>query len=261
MTSHEPIVDVSVSELFHENSKHHRSDRAVVDRIMAALGSPVLQGIMATAFKQYPSARKIALSRDFPPALATFDQAVLGRRSLHEFGSEPLGWDQFSKLIQFGGGITGTGDLPYGERQHFRAAPSGGGLYPVEMYVFALHIETLPAGIYHYYPVENHIELLSERDYSAELKTVTFASEVGQAGAVFALTGIPLKSRLKYGERGYRFMLLEAGHIAQNLLLTANSLRLAAFPIGGFIDDELDRLLRIDGLDEISLYLVAVGRR
>ena len=54
-------------------------------------------------------------------------------------------------------------------------------------------------------------------------------------------------------------MLMEAGHIAQNILLTANSLRLPCFPIGGFIDDEMNDLLGIDGLDEVSLYLVAVG--
>jgi|SRR5271166_1908932 len=261
MIINERFDDLSVSELFHENSKHRRSDAAVVDRIMAALGSPVLQGIMASAFKQYPSARKITLSREFPPAPVTFDEAVLTRRSLHEFTRDALGWAEFSKLIQFAGGVTGLGDLPFGEKQYFRAAPSGGGLYPVEMYAFALRVETLPAGLYHYYPVENRIELLRQHDYSQELKTLTFAGEVSQAGAVFALTGIPLKSRLKYGERGYRFMLLEAGHIAQNLLLTANSLRLAAFPIGGFIDDELDRMLHIDGLEEVSLYLVAVGRR
>ena len=65
---------------------------------------------------------------------------------------------------------------------------------------------------------------------------------------------------MKYGERGYRFMLLEAGHIAQNALLAANALGLGACPFGGFIDDDLDRLLGIDGLDEVSLYLIGVGR-
>jgi SagB-type dehydrogenase family enzyme len=104
--------------------------------------------------------------------------------------------------------------------------------------------------------------VLREGDVVArDLSSITFTVELERAAMVFVLTGIALKSRLKYGERGYRFMLLEAGHIAQNLLLTANALGLGALPIGGFVDDELDRLLDVDGVEETSLYLVAVGRR
>ena len=81
---------------------------------------------------------------------------------------------------------------------------------------------------------------------------------VGAALAV-ALTGISMKTKLKYGERGYRFLLFEAGHIMQNLLLVASALGVSALPIGGFVDAELDSALGIDGLDEVSLYLAAVG--
>ena len=80
---------------------------------------------------------------------------------------------------------------------------------------------------------------------------------VGAALAV-ALTGISMKTKLKYGERGYRFLLFEAGHIMQNLLLVASALGVSALPIGGFVDAELDSALGIDGLDEVSLYLAAV---
>jgi SagB-type dehydrogenase family enzyme len=257
----ETLDDVSISELYHENSKHQRSDARVTDRIITVLRSPLLQGMMASAYKRYPLARRTALAHDLPAAVTGFDEAVLSRRSVREFGEEALNWSDLSKLAQFAGGITGFSDLQTGDRQYFRAAPSAGGLYPVEMYVFAQRVSTLPAGLYHYHPVENCLELLCEKDYAPNLKNITFTAEAGQAGAVFAMTGIPLKSRVKYAERGYRFMLLEAGHIAQNLLLAANSLRLAAFAIGGFIDDELDRMLGIDGLDEVSLYLVAVGKR
>jgi len=67
-----------------------------------------------------------------------------------------------------------------------------------------------------------------------------------------------MKTKLKYGERGYRFLLFEAGHIMQNLLLVASALGVSALPIGGFVDAELDSALGIDGLDEVSLYLAAV---
>ena len=69
------------------------------------------------------------------------------------------------------------------------------------------------------------------------------------------------RCRVKYGERGYRFCLLEAGHIAQNLLLAASAEGLAALPIGGFIDDELNEMAGLDGVEAAVLYLVLVGGR
>ena len=255
--------DAAVSELYHENSKHRRSDLRAVERIIAAMSSPFLQGIMASAHKRYPSAQRIVLAKHVDaPALMTFDEALLSRRSFRDFTGEAILLAHVTKLLQMACGITGWGDLPSGDRQFFRAAPSGGGLYPTEMYVFIRCAQELPAGIYHYNPVEHCLEVLREGDVVAtDLASITFTAELERAAVVFGLTGIALKARLKYGERGYRFMLLEAGHIAQNLLLTANSLGLGALPIGGFVDDELDRVLEVDGVEETSLYLVAVGRR
>ena len=114
-------------------------------------------------------------------------------------------------------------------------------------------------GLYHYAPASNSLELIRELDAAQELARICYTAALAKSAAVIALTGISLKSRLKYGERGYRFMLLEAGHIAQNALLAANALELGACPFGGFIDDDLDQLLGIDGLDEVSLYLIAIG--
>ena len=73
------------------------------------------------------------------------------------------------------------------------------------------------------------------------------------------VTGVFWRSRFKYGPRGYRFTLLEAGHLVQNALLAATDLELAAMPVGGFHDVLLDRLVGANGLDEASLYAVAVS--
>jgi SagB-type dehydrogenase family enzyme len=81
-----------------------------------------------------------------------------------------------------------------------------------------------------------------------------------EAAAVFAITGIPERTTGKYGERGRRYVLLEAGHAAQNVLLQAVSLDLGAVPVGAFRDDALDGLLGVDGERESALYLIAVGR-
>jgi SagB-type dehydrogenase family enzyme len=248
-----------VSELFHENSKQYRSDYRVVERIIAMTANPIMSR-MAVARKCYPSARKIVLPRDLPKANMSFDEAVLSRRSSRDFGGQPISLLEAAKLLSFANGITGAVKTHDGLQQLFRAAPSGGALYPIEIYFIALNVEHIPAGIYHYDPVGNQLELVREDHCAPDLRAITHTEEIGNASAVLALSGISLKTRVKYGERGYRFMLMEAGHVAQNILLTVNSLQLTAVPIGGFVDDELDQLLGIDGLDEVVLYLVAVGR-
>jgi len=248
-----------VSELFHENSKQHRSDERVVERILAMTTNPILMR-MAGARKTYPSARKIPLPADLPPAQLDFDQAVLTRRSRRDFSGEPVSFPEAAKLLFYANGVTGSVEGHEGRPQYFRAAPSGGALYPVELYLIALRVGELEAGLYHYDPFANHLARLAQRDLSRDLVEITFTPELAQAGLALILTGISLKNRVKYGERGYRFLLLEAGHIAQNVLLTAHALGLGAVTIGGFVDDELNRLVGVDGVDEFGLYLIAAGR-
>jgi SagB-type dehydrogenase family enzyme len=248
-----------VSELFHENSKQHRSDHRIAERIITMATNPLLQRMAAT-HKRYPSAHKIELPRDLPESTRTFTEAVLTRRSSRDFRRAPVSLPLITTLLYLGNGITGSAQAHDGRTQHFRAAPSGGALYPVELYVIAMAIEDLPQGIYHYEPVSNMLEAVRTGDRTERLQAITYTDEIDSAAAAIVLTGISLKNRIKYSERGYRFMLMEAGHIAQNILLTASAYQLAAVPIGGFVDDELDELLGIDGLDEVSLYLVAIGQ-
>lgn len=248
-----------VSELFHENSKQHRSDQRMVERIIAMTTNPVMQR-MAAAHKRYPSARTVELPRDLPPPARSFTEALLARRSRRDFSHAPLGLAAVAPLLIFGNGVTGAAQTHDGRTQYFRAAPSGGALYPVEVYLVALAVSDLPQGMYHYNPVANVLEAIRKCDCTERLQAITYTEEIDSAAAVIVLTGIALKNRIKYGERGYRFMLMEAGHIAQNVLLTASAYQLAAVPIGGFVDDELDALLGIDGMDEVSLYLIAVGQ-
>lgn len=259
-TAHPPQTDLSEpSELFHENSKQYRADARVGERIMAMTANTLLQR-MAASHKSYRSALRVPLPDLLPRATMDFENAVLGRRSARDFSLKSLTLRETAKLAHFANGISGVATAHDGRRQLFRTTPSGGALYPTELYVVALQVEEVTPGVYHHNSIEGCFEQVCPGDASSALRKLTFTEEVGHAAAVFAITAIPLKTRIKYGERGYRFMLMEAGHIAQNILLTAAALGLSATPIGGFIDDELDQLLRIDGVDELSLYLVAVGR-
>jgi SagB-type dehydrogenase family enzyme len=247
----------TISELFHENTRQRRSDRHFVERIIAANLSPLLREVLHSAQKRYPSAPRVQLPLVGDGIEAAFDSVVLARRSERSMSGEALTLGEVSRLLRLTNGVTtdrASGGPP------FRAAPSGGALFPAELYLVSLEVNGLATGLYHYLPGDHELEEVSPGRHAADLVAITSTPEIAQAAVVLVITGIPARTHLKYGDRGYRFLLLEAGHIAQNALLTTCSTGLSAFTVGGFIDDELDDLLGIDGVDEISLYLVVIGR-
>jgi SagB-type dehydrogenase family enzyme len=83
---------------------------------------------------------------------------------------------------------------------------------------------------------------------------------IHQASFVIAMTALSARNMFKYGERGYRYMLFDAGHLAENLYLTANALSLGCTTIAGFVDDRLNELIGVDGVNEYGLYLFVAGR-
>jgi SagB-type dehydrogenase family enzyme len=101
---------------------------------------------------------------------------------------------------------------------------------------------------------------MADQDIAPELgRASSYDRLFTTSGATVILTGMLGRTRIKYQERAYRFMLLEAGHTAENILLAAASLDLAATPVGGFIDDEVAAILDIDGVDEVVVELIPVG--
>jgi SagB-type dehydrogenase family enzyme len=256
----EPDGDEFVSELFHENTKQRRSDTRFVERILSATYDPAMHRALAPKSKNYALSQRIALPRARAKGRMTLHDALLARRSDRAFTGDPLALRDLARLLRAGAGVTGSLDAGNGERVPLRAAPSGGALYPVETYVLARHVDGLAPGVYHFAPTADALDPVAGANPFPALVRATYEPQLRRAAVAFVLTGISIKSRLKYGERGYRFMLLEAGHIAQNLLLAATAMRLRSFTLGGFVDDELDALLRVDGADETSLYVIAAGR-
>jgi SagB-type dehydrogenase family enzyme len=194
-----------------------------------------------------------------PPAelgRATLGEALAARRSRRAFGGGSLGCRQLASLLHAAYGVSASLD---GTPQLLRTAPSGGALYPLELYVAAQRVEGLDQALYHYDPLRQALERLAPLPAIDCACLTPYAEPVEASAAVVAITAMFWRSRFKYGARAYRFTLLEAGHVAQNLLLAAASLGLAALPLGGFYDREVDALLGIDGLYEGSLYLLPVG--
>lgn len=174
----------------------------------------------------------------------TLVDALAGRRSIREFGDVPLTGQQVSDLLWAAQGVTsGSGG---------RTAPSAGALYPLEVYVVT------DDAVLHYLPDGHRVEA---RDSSTVRRAV--ADAVGQdsaraAPAVVVITGVLARVEPKYGGRAERYLLLEAGHAAQNLLLAATALGLGGVPIGAFGDDALARALGLPP-DEQTVYAIPVG--
>ena len=142
-----------------------------------------------------------------------------------------------------------------------RPVPSAGALYPLELYALVGEVDGLEAGAYHYHPFRHRLESLGAFE-PERLRGALVDREIAErAAALLVVTAMIWRSRFKYGERGYRFALLEAGHAAQNMLLAATGLALEALPLGGFYDRRLDELVGADGLDEATLYAIALGGR
>lgn len=176
-------------------------------------------------------------------------RAIRERRSCRDFAPLELDAQDLPALLKGAYGITGTDAGNYR-----RPTPSAGGLYPLEQYTITR------AGIAHYITRGHALEPVASAPAPGELTACFYGQPWAEAaGAVIVLTAVFARTQAKYGPRGYRFALLEAGHAGQNICLLAQERGLGAVCLGGFVDSRLNALLRIDGRSEAALYAVAVG--
>lgn len=224
-----------------------------------------LSGALKTAFrfrrrpplyKRYPGKELIPLPEPVFPQ-THLARAIQERRSIRDYARRSLELEELSALLFAASGITGNkgGYL-------LRASPSAGALYPIEIYPFVHKVDGLRPGLYHY-SVEGHaLALLEAGDYREHATAgCLFQEMAGEAAVTFALSAIFARVCWKYGERGYRYALIEAGHIGQNVYLAATSLHLGCVSIGAFLDGRMNALLEIDGKEEAAIYCIAVGER
>ncbi|HET6988741.1 MAG TPA: SagB/ThcOx family dehydrogenase [Kribbella sp.] len=194
------------------------------------------------------------------PVRASLTDVVRERLSCRAFRDQPVHLAELATLLRIGYGVTGvTEDGPLYVVD--RVVPSAGGLYPLELSVLVRSVEGLASGIYHYVPFADGLEQICAEAVPPALVSSLFLGQpwAAEAAVVLVMSAVCERSLSRYGDRGYRYLLLEAGQLAQNLVLTATGLRLGAVNLGGFLDDELAGLLRLDTESEIVLYGTAVG--
>lgn len=257
-----PTENVSLSELFHENTKLH--PLATADMIPQDIIDPSDIKAMSQAYKCYPQARQIILPRPQSPEPnpQSFHNVIQARRTQRDFSDNEITLEVLSLVLHQTYGITGDMPIPNGGTQHFRAAPSGGAMYPAEIYLGIRRVRDVTPGIYHYNVRDHALELLSADNPEQSVYEAFCRQEYAlRASVTMMISGVMPRNKRKYGERGYRYILLDVGHLAQNLYLSCTAHDLAIMTTCGFFDDELNRLLQIDGVDEAVLYGAFLGAR
>jgi SagB-type dehydrogenase family enzyme len=189
------------------------------------------------------------------PQTGTLGQVVHSRRSVRDFASRPLALSQVSELLHTACGVTARAS-----GHGLRAAPSAGALYPLDTYLVVNRVKDLEPGIYLYDPEPHALELRAQGGFSGDLVLACLGQEfLFEAGVVFVMAAVFERTCHKYGDRGYRYVYMEAGHISQNLYLQATSLGLGTVAIGAFFDHPVNALIGLDGIKEAAVYLQAVG--
>lgn len=240
---------LSLSEKFHNTTKN--------SKLASLTLSDIPESWIKIHFKTYPRLNRIRLSsktgRD-----KIITHIINSRRSVRKFRGKPISYDDLSYMLYAPCGLRDFGDSINDSRRPY---PSAGARYPLEIYPLVLNCEEIKNGLYHYNVKENSLEVLLEEDLQKWL-SIAFGKEewLKNAAVLFIITGVLGRTHIKYGDRGYRYMLIETGHLAQNLCLLATELGLGTCPIGGFIDDKINQLLDIQLQKEFSLYVIAIGR-
>jgi SagB-type dehydrogenase family enzyme len=193
----------------------------------------------------------------------SLEETILRRRSVRRYRREPLDLPQLSQLLWSAQGITGT--------RGFRAAPSAGATYPLEIFVVVGKQgviareakpapEELQAGIYHYEAASHSLSLHKPADLRPDLARATLDQEfIIDAPVDIVICALYHRTSYRYGRRGERYVHMEVGHAGENIHLQAVALGLATVEVGAFHDEEVRTILGVE--EQIKpLYIMPVGK-
>lgn len=240
-------MSIDFSKLFHLSSKDSLKGH-----------SPILpnskdwpESWKTIEYKEYPRMKKIKLNGETPSA--DFFKLIPERESIREFSGEPVRSDILSNLLKYSCGIVEKNGTK-------RAQPSGGARYPIETYMLNFKRGELPDGVFHYNIADHALEHTWNKKFSEnDFENLFTYPWVKNSSFAIILTAIFDRNQRKYGERGYRHILLEAGHIGQNLYLSAGALGLSVCALSGVRDEKIEEVLDIDGVTESVVYCLVFG--
>jgi len=185
--------------------------------------------------------------------------AIEERRSIRSYQHEPLALEQLSFLLWCTQGVQHV----HGSQATFRTVPSAGARHAFETYLLVNDVEGLAPGLYRYLALSHRLQQLDTDPTIARMITAACFDQqfVLRSGVTFLWTAVPYRMTWRYGERGYRDLHLDCGHVCQNLYLAAEAVGCGVCAIAAFDDDAMNRLLGIDGENQFLIYLATVGKR
>lgn len=211
-------------------------------------------------FKTVKGAEKVKLPvRPFPDS--EFIRVLMARRTHRRFSNREVKLETVSKLLSLVWGVTGYMHSPMFGKLARKTSPSGGARHPGEVYLMALRVKGLKAGLYHYHPARHHLETINTSATRDKAWLYCAHQDYARsAAALFIMTAVFPRAMWKYHQpRAYRVVLLDAGHLCQTFCLVATWLGLAPFCTAALKDTLIERDLRIDGIGESVLYVAGVG--
>lgn len=206
-------------------------------------------------YKEYPNAHKIELYHPDDICTISLSDAIKSRRSVRNYSKRPISREELSFLLWASNGIEKTE-----EGNEFRTAPSAGALYPIETYIIVNRVDGLEQGVYHYNVRRHALEVLQLGNFGKDIALAALDQRMClDAAVVLIWTAFFERSKWKYKQRGYRYMYLDSGHIAENLALACTGLGMGSCQIGALYDDEVNSIIEVDGVEESVLYMSSVG--
>ncbi len=246
-------MEPDYTQVFHNSSKNHYKSHPPI----SPNSDEWPEEWKTTYYKTYPRLPKAALPKAELPE-TSFRILIEKRKSRRDFHRGVVTLKEVSSLLAYTCGNTS----PLHDGRFHRAQASGGARFPIETYMLCFRsTPELAAGVYHY-DVKNHqLEYLWERTFGdADIDTLFTYPWVKEASIILVFTSVFSRTQQKYGERGYRYVLLEGGHIGQNGYLACEALQLKCCALGGTQDHEVEKVLDIDGSSESVVYALAIGK-
>ncbi|MEA3225981.1 MAG: SagB/ThcOx family dehydrogenase [Planctomycetota bacterium] len=206
-------------------------------------------------YKDYSEATKIELASFEPTEAMSLDEVLKRRKSIRDFQDKPISKGQLAYLLWATTGIQRVED-----GYEFRTVPSAGALYPIETYLVVNNVKGLDAGIYHYSIRAHQLEQLRQGDFRRQIAAAALGQRMcAAASVVFVWSAVFERCKWKYGQRAYRYIYIDAGHIAENLALAAVSLNRGSCEIGALYDEQVNAIMGVDGIDESVICMAVVG--
>ena len=198
-------------------------------------------------------------SKDFTVGKVSLIDAIANRASQRAYTDEPLTLEELSFLLW---STQGVREVDKNKVWTKRAVPSGGGRQPFETYLLVNLVDGLKRGVYRYLPIEHKLILVTETLPDADdlMEKTWYQKFIGKSAVVFVWAAIPYKTEWRYSFISYKDILIEAGHICQNLYLACEAIRAGTCAIAAYEQKAMDELIQVDGENEMTVYLSPVGK-